>query len=72
MRNNIFLLRGCRLALIRLSLLLTLAGSAVAADVSTTTLWFDQQAKNFHASLPLGNGRIGAMVFGGVDEGGSF
>ena len=38
-----------------------------AAD-PTTTLWFDQPATSFHESLPLGNGRIGAMVFGGVDE----
>ena len=33
-----------------------------------TTLWFDQPAQTFHQSLPLGNGRIGAMIFGGVDE----
>lgn len=35
---------------------------------STTTVWFDNPAKSFHQSAPLGNGRIGAMVFGGVDE----
>lgn len=35
---------------------------------SMTTLRFDQPAKSFHQSLPLGNGRIGARVFGGVDE----
>ena len=33
-----------------------------------TTLWFNQPATSFHQSLPLGNGRIGAMVFGGVVE----
>ena len=33
-----------------------------------TTLWFNQPAASFHQSLPLGNGRIGAMIFGGVDE----
>ncbi len=33
-----------------------------------TSLWFDQPAKAFHESLPLGNGRLGAMVFGGVAE----
>ncbi len=32
------------------------------------TLWFDRPASSFHQALPLGNGRIGAMVFGGVDE----
>ncbi len=39
----------------------------VAAD-STTTLWFDKPGASFQQSLPLGNGRIGAMVFGGVNE----
>jgi alpha-L-fucosidase 2 len=33
-----------------------------------TTIWFEQAAAAFHESLPLGNGRIGAMVFGGVAE----
>ncbi len=44
-----------------------LLGTARAGDPATT-LWFDQPAKTFHQSLPLGNGRIGAMVFGGVAE----
>ena len=35
---------------------------------STTVLWFDKPATTFHQSMPLGNGRIGAMVFGGVNE----
>jgi alpha-L-fucosidase 2 len=33
-----------------------------------TTIWFDAPAKNFTESSPLGNGRLGAMMFGGVDE----
>jgi alpha-L-fucosidase 2 len=33
-----------------------------------TTLWLDQPAKLFTESLPLGNGRLGAMDFGGVEE----
>src|SRR6266478_4828608 len=33
-----------------------------------TTIWFDAPAKNFTESTPLGNGRLGAMMFGGVDE----
>ena len=33
-----------------------------------TTLWYKQPATSFHQSLPLGNGRIGAMIFGGVGE----
>ncbi len=33
-----------------------------------TTIWFDQPAKAFTESSPMGNGRLGAMMFGGVDE----
>jgi len=40
---------------------------AAAAD-PTTALWFDKPATRFQQSLPLGNGRMGAMVFGGVAE----
>ncbi|MEI6782178.1 MAG: glycoside hydrolase N-terminal domain-containing protein, partial [Verrucomicrobiota bacterium] len=47
--------------------LLVLSATLRAAD-PTTTLWFDKPATSFHESLPLGNGRIGAMVFGGLNE----
>ena len=50
-----------------LAILFASSVSALAAD-PTTTLWFDKPAASFHGSLPLGNGRLGAMVFGGVDE----
>jgi alpha-L-fucosidase 2 len=30
-------------------------------------LWFDRPAERWLSALPLGNGRLGAMVFGGVD-----
>jgi len=43
-------------------------GAGTTATDPAITLWFDQPAKSFHSSLPLGNGRIGAMAFGGVDE----
>ncbi len=32
------------------------------------TVWFDAPAKDFTESSPMGNGRLGAMMFGGVDE----
>src|SRR5580692_8634957 len=35
---------------------------------SETTIWFDAPARNFTESSPLGNGRLGAMMFGGVDN----
>ncbi len=42
--------------------------AAATGSDSTTRLWFDKPARSFHPSLPLGNGQIGAMVSGGVDE----
>src|SRR5277367_4176045 len=35
---------------------------------SETTIWFDAPATNFTESSPMGNGRLAAMMFGGVDE----
>ena len=31
-------------------------------------IWFSQPAPEWAAALPVGNGRIGAMVFGGVEQ----
>src|SRR5690625_3843392 len=31
-------------------------------------LWYEQPAKEWTDALPIGNGRLGAMVFGGVDK----
>ncbi|HTR43564.1 MAG TPA: glycoside hydrolase family 95 protein [Pseudomonadales bacterium] len=35
---------------------------------SETTIWFDAPARNFTESSPMGNGRLAAMMFGGLDE----
>ena len=51
-----------------LTILLLAPLSVGAATDPGTTLRFDAPARTFHESLPLGNGRIGAMVFGGVNE----
>ena len=42
---------------------LSLAGSAKTAPHSNT-LWYNQPAKVWEEALPIGNGRLGAMVFG--------
>lgn len=34
----------------------------------TTELWYAQPAKVWMESLPIGNGRLGAMTYGGVEE----
>jgi alpha-L-fucosidase 2 len=35
---------------------------------SDLKLWYQQPARNWNEALPVGNGRLGAMVFGGVEE----
>lgn len=46
--------------------------SSIAADAirpaNALTLWYQQPAREWLESLPLGNGRLGATVFGGVDH----
>jgi alpha-L-fucosidase 2 len=51
----------------RAALLLAVA-SAGAARAQEHVLAFGSPAAHFTESVPLGNGRLGAMVFGGVDE----
>ena len=34
---------------------------------SDKSLWYGQPARHWVEALPIGNGRLGAMVFGGVD-----
>lgn len=40
----------------------------MAADAQQNTLWYTQPARRFEEALPLGNGRMGAMVYGGIQE----
>ncbi len=45
------------------------SGSGIAEDHPdpSTTLWYSKPAASWsHEALPIGNGRLGAMVFGGV------
>ncbi|MGE5611878.1 MAG: glycosyl hydrolase family 95 catalytic domain-containing protein [Bacillota bacterium] len=48
--------------------LLWCASFVAQAASPDTTVWFDAPAKEFAESCPLGNGRLGAMLFGGVNE----
>src|SRR4051812_18893977 len=53
-----------------------LVGSAVNPRVfaqqpdgpSPLTLWYRQPAEQWTEALPIGNGRLGAMIFGGVSR----
>jgi alpha-L-fucosidase 2 len=35
---------------------------------SVLSLWYEQPASHWNEALPIGNGRLGAMVFGGLTE----
>jgi len=43
------------------------AGDSVVT-AETTTVWFDRPGRSFHESSIVGNGRLGAMDYGGVDQ----
>jgi alpha-L-fucosidase 2 len=48
-------------------LIVLLAGTALSSAGQTAApfvLWYDQPARNWTEALPVGNGRLGAMVFG--------
>ena len=50
------------------SFLLFLTISGLAAGSPDKTVLFDAPATHFTESSPIGNGRLGAMVFGGTSE----
>ncbi len=39
-----------------------------AGDFSGLKLWYDRPATKWTEALPIGNGRLGAMVFGGIEN----
>ncbi len=43
------------------------AANAISTSPETT-IWFDSPANDYTESSPMGNGRLGAMMFGGVEE----
>lgn len=45
-----------------------LCACAVAQDKKDLTLWYDKPSAEWNHALPIGNGRLGAMVFGGIQE----
>ncbi len=51
---------------------MTICTNAGATDEDSSwarlKLWYRQPAKEWTQALPVGNGRLGAMVFGGVDK----
>ena len=51
-----------------LILLLTIGAAGIAmAQQLPMRLWYDREAEFFEEALPIGNGQLGAMVYGGAD-----
>ena len=46
---------------------MTLPLFAGAQQQCAMRLWYDQPAHFFEESLPIGNGKMGALLYGGVD-----
>ena len=44
------------------------AGDGGAEAAHPNMLWYEQPAREWTEALPVGNGRIGAMVFGGIAQ----
>jgi len=44
------------------------AGAIAPAQTNSLRLWYERPATNGSEALPLGNGRLGAMIFGGVTQ----
>ncbi len=42
--------------------------SKLSAPDNPMILWYDKPAKNWEEALPIGNGRLGAMVYGGLEK----
>ena len=49
-------------------LIVTLARDARAQQAAANVLFYTHPAREWNQALPLGNGRLGAMVFGNVDR----
>jgi alpha-L-fucosidase 2 len=60
-RNDAIKVIGCMLVI-------CFAGFGKGVFANDLTLWYTQPAKQWVEALPIGNGRLGAMVFGGIDK----
>ncbi|WP_347840599.1 glycoside hydrolase family 95 protein [uncultured Draconibacterium sp.] len=58
-----------RLILITLLLgMLFMRCSTNADDRKKTNIWFDKPAKNWYEAIPIGNGSLAGMVYGGIES----
>ncbi len=51
----------------KIVLILILYGFFAQAQ-NNNMLWYENAANNWNEALPIGNGRIGGMLFGGIEH----
>ncbi|QRR00386.1 glycoside hydrolase family 95 protein [Dyadobacter sandarakinus] len=68
MFSKIFPNLDCRRAYVPAVVAISLTFSLTLSAQPDLKLWYKQPARNWNEALPIGNGRIGAMVFGRPDE----
>ena len=61
-------LKSTAIALVTWCALTPMLALAAASEPSPLQLWYDKPAAKWEEALPVGNGRLGAMVFGGTAE----
>jgi hypothetical protein len=62
------MIRQVKIKFWQIFIISTIALSSPAMETNfspASTIWFDAPATNFTESSPMGNGRLGAMAFGG-------
>ncbi len=57
-----------RIVMLSLVAVLSVLGRVEGAQNPYVELWYNSAAANWNEALPIGNGHIGAMVFGGVES----
>jgi alpha-L-fucosidase 2 len=68
MKSPSSLTRLLPLGLLACTLMGIPASAQAPAKDSSNTLWYKSPAREWEEALPLGNGRLGAMVWGGIER----
>src|SRR5260370_36066180 len=59
---------GFCVRILAFSLLSGATGRSAEGESQAAMLWYAQPASKWTEALPIGNGRLGAMVFGGISD----
>src|SRR5688500_13829290 len=55
------------IVILLITILLSSSGNSFAQS-SSLKLWYNKPAAKWTEALPIGNGRLGAMIFGGIEQ----